>query len=119
MTRLKGNLKAKARRKKRVEKNKKFQGYKSNLLSKIRKYDDPILKEKCKEVILIDNKFDDETKNIIKLLGKVLVHTSTGIGLSAPQIGHAVNIFAIRPDTKTNDVQFFINPEIIFVRFFH
>jgi len=112
VTKLLGKVKSRIRRKKNIEQKNRIKRYKSNLISMIKIFDDPILLEECyniekKEIL------DSVTQDSLKLMGKVLAATKTGVGLSAPQIGLTKRIFALRPDPEINDISFFINPEII------
>jgi peptide deformylase len=108
MGKLKGKARAKKRQKQRSKSINRYQGYISNLLKEIRKYDDPILKEKCVDVE--DKNVIDE---VVKKMKKVLGSTETGVGLAAPQVGHAVNVIAIRPDVKKRRIFCMINPEVV------
>ena len=112
MTKLSGKVKSRIRRKKTLKQKDRIKYYKINLISKIKTFDDPILLEECynieKEEIL-----DSAIQNSLKLMGKVLAATKTGVGISAPQIGLTKRIFALRPNPEINDISFFINPEII------
>jgi len=78
---------------------------KKNLLEKIRKWDDPVLSEKCHSV----EDFKVEAKEIVKQLTDVLLATKNGIGLASPQIGITKNIFVIKYDDIVKE---YINPEI-------
>jgi peptide deformylase len=110
MGKLKGKARAKRRQKQRTKGMNRYQGYLSNLLKEIRKYDDPILKEKCTDVDTSDKKKINE---VVKKMKKVLGSTETGVGIAAPQIGHSLNIIAVRPDIKRRRIFCMINPEIV------
>lgn len=108
MGKLKGKSKSKARRNKRKNKTKDYARYRKNLLSKIRKFDDPILSETCETVNNNDNISEE-----VKLLTKVLGVTKEGVGLAASQVGITKRIIALRPDGKGGKISIMINPEII------
>lgn len=69
------------------------------------KFDEPVLREKAKEVKSI-------TPNIIKLLGNLAdtLHAAKGVGLAAPQIGVSKRVVVI--DVGEGVIEL-INPEII------
>ena len=72
---------------------------------KIKKYPDSVLREKSKEIkeIIAD----------IKKLGEKMKKTmieNQGIGLAGPQIGELKRIIAVKLE---EDIQLFINPEIV------
>jgi len=106
MTKLKGKARAKASKKKRLKDRYESVLYKKRMLDKIRKFDDPILKQKCEPV---EN--NEDVSQIVKDLRKILIISKDGVGLAAPQIGYTKNIIAIKPELKDN-VKVFINPEI-------
>lgn len=56
-------------------------------ITKIRTFGDPILKQVCEPVAA----YEDARKIIAKMRG-VLLGSKTGVGLAAPQIGHAKRI---------------------------
>jgi len=112
VTKLSGKVKSRSRRKKNIEQKNRLKRYKTNLISKIKTFNDPVLLEECnniEEKEILSSIIQDN----LKLMGKVLAATETGVGLAAPQIGFTKRIFALRPDPKVNDISFFINPEII------
>tara|TARA_Y100000310_G_scaffold57488_2_gene52746 strand:+ start:66358 stop:66936 length:579 start_codon:yes stop_codon:yes gene_type:complete len=108
MAKVKGKARAKARKKKLTQQQGKFLSYRQGLIDNIRKYDDPILKEECSDI-----EATEEAKEIADVLKKVLFATKTGVGLAAPQVGFTKNIVAIKPDLKSREIFFLINPEII------
>ncbi len=108
MTRLKGKARAKANKKKRLKSKNDYYVKKKKLLSKIRKWDDPIL-EKASESLSV---FDDVSE-IIKELKDTLAATDNGLGIAASQIGYLKKIFVIRPDMKSGEMKVFINSNII------
>jgi peptide deformylase len=112
MTKLKGKARAKASKKlKNKSKNNHFL-YIKKLLSLIRKWDDPVLAEKCQEVVDIEN-HGEAIKEIISQMKKVLYATKDGVGIAANQIGFALSIIAIRPNVKVDDITIMINPKIV------
>lgn len=74
---------------------------------KLVKSDDPILRQKCVEYDFSDNILDpiEFAKDLVKKL-----YEMNGIGLAAPQVGHAIRVFAIRGSPE-NFVCF--NPKIV------
>jgi len=108
MTRLKGRARDKARKK---QKNKDKNSYflrKKKILSTIRKWDDPILKETCSPV----DPTEDISK-IVKELKSVLMLSDNGLGIAASQIGYAKRIFVTRPDVTSSKLTVFVNATII------
>lgn len=81
--------------------------YTKSIISKIRTFDDPILKEKCSSCSVEEDIF-----SLIYELTNVLKATKNGVGLSASQIGYTKSVIAIRPEV-TGDIKILINPEII------
>jgi len=74
-------------------------------LVRLRKGDDPILKEICHEV-----KSFDILSNIIKDIEAILKRKHTAVGLAAPQAGYTKRIIATKLEGK---ITFYVNPEII------
>jgi len=108
MTKIAGKAKQKLRKKELGRQQKRFLSYKKELLSSIRKFDDPILKEKCSCVETLE-----EANRIKHKLSKVLFATKTGVGLAACQIGIIKQVVIIRPDLQKKSSFFLVNPEII------
>jgi len=108
MTRLKGKIRARTSRKVRNKTKNDGILYRKKMISKIRKFDDPILEVECSWV-------DDEEdiSLIIKELQKVLKATKDGIGIAASQIGYTKRIIAIRPEGWGGKISILINPEIV------
>ena len=96
------------RKNKQLDEKRKLLKYKSRILNKIRKYDDPILSEKCTDVT------DKESiEELMKNLKRVLFNINTVVGLSAPQIGYTKRVFVIRPKGPKDTITLLINPQII------
>lgn len=111
MAKLKGRAKIKANKKERNRRIYQTSIKNKSILSKIRKYDDPILKETCSPVDFTDG----ETANIIKELKEVLSLSKNGVGISASQIGYDKRIIAVCLDRKNvEDISIFLNPSIIY-----
>lgn len=108
MSNLKGKIKLKDRRRKLIARAKKVAEYKKRQIDKIRLFDDPILKEKCKFVTDIPS-----VTNIINDMSRVLAATENGVGLAASQIGFAQQVIALRPNVSKGAITIMINPEII------
>jgi peptide deformylase len=108
MTKIKGRARDKARKK---QKNKDKNSYflrKKNILSKIKKWDDPVLKETCSPVDPTE-----DIKAIVKEMKSVLMLSGTGLGLAASQIGYAKRIFVTRPTITSSKVTVFVNATIV------
>jgi len=107
---------SKSKRKARVKANKKQRRQDKNayfvrkkqLLSEIRKWDDPILAKKS-EVVLNG----EDTKVIFKKMRYILNSTGNGVGLAASQIGVSKRLIIIKSDSKSGEIVYMINPEII------
>ena len=83
----------------------------SILRKNIRKFDDPILKEKCR---LIDTDKDkDLVSKTIDTMRKTLCATELGVGIAAPQIGETLQICVLRLDPSRFSFKIMINPEIV------
>lgn len=106
MSKLKGKSRAKARKKVQLEIRKKQDSYRQNFLNRIRKWDDPILKEICSDVEQSDN-----ISSIISDMRKILYFSKNGVGLSASQIGVAKRIALVLLDKKYPTI--LINPSIV------
>jgi len=72
---------------------------------KIRKYGDPILRVKCKEVKEIDNEVRDFAQKMLRTM-----HRDKGVGLAAPQVGDTRRIIVV--DIGHGPL-ILINPKII------
>jgi peptide deformylase len=94
---------------KEFKRRKKIINQKNELLSKIRKFDDPILQQICDNVKIEENFIS----LIIDELTRALYASKNGVGLAAPQIGYTKKIIAIRPDVESTWIKILINPEII------
>lgn len=70
----------------------------------IRKFPDPVLKEKCRPV----EEVDDELKRLVKNMAETM-YDAPGIGLAASQVGVLKRVIVIDVDEK---LMTFINPEI-------
>lgn len=71
----------------------------------IKKYPDPILRKKCKEV----KEVTEEIKKLSQEMIEVMIK-GQGIGLAAPQVGELKRIIAIQAE-KSSVV--FINPQVL------
>lgn len=70
--------------------------------------DNPILRQKAKEVKEINSQIKELILDMIEMLKK----DDNAIGLAAPQVGHSLQIIAIKHDQDQNPVAL-INPKII------
>lgn len=104
----KGKTRAKTNRKNRNKSKNEYFLRRKKMLSKLRKWEDPILSQKCSLV----GEQEDVTQ-IIKELKAVLVFSDNGVGIAASQIGYTKSIIAIRPNRKSGIIYILINPEII------
>jgi len=70
----------------------------------------PVLSAKAKKI----NKVDSKTKNLIKEMTITLENTTNpeGVGLAAPQIGQAIQLFIIK-ESPASPLYVFINPQIL------
>jgi peptide deformylase len=75
-------------------------------LAHVRRFGDPILRTRAREV----ERFDDALRAEVERMGR-LMHDSIGIGLAAPQVGvsHRLFVYRVEPDSP---VQAVINPVI-------
>ncbi len=76
----------------------------------ILQYGDPILREKCKQIDLIDNRIRALSYDMLDTM-----KAANGVGLAAPQVGEALRIIVV--DTSLSDPRAvmpvaLINPEI-------
>lgn len=107
MSPVRNKVRDRARKKaKNQAKNRYFLKRKAEI-KKIRKWDDPVLKEKCEAV----EQCEDVSK-ITEELKKVLGFTKDGVGLAASQLGYKKKIIALRLKMGSEPV-IMINPEII------
>lgn len=74
----------------------------------IKKYPDPILREKCREVTSFG-------ADLVKLLDSMAatMYEANGVGLAAPQVGSLVRVTVIDISRTGDSLQEFINPVII------
>lgn len=75
-------------------------------LSRIRKFGDPALRTRAREVERIDDALRAEVKRMAELMGDAL-----GVGLAAPQVGvlHRLLVYQVAPQTEPAAL---VNPEI-------
>lgn len=71
-------------------------------------YPDPVLRKKAKPI-------RDLNPSIISVVDDLVdtLHSTTGIGLCAPQLGYSLQIMAMDLSANQNETEVFINPEII------
>lgn len=108
MAKLKGKARARASRKKILRRRNAYFSRKKELLSLIRKWDDPILKQVCEDVGP-----DEDISGIVKELKQVLRATDNGLGISASQIGYTKRVFASMPKGSGGDIFIIINSKLI------
>jgi peptide deformylase len=75
-------------------------------LSRIRKFGDPVLRTRAREVQRIDDALRAEVRRMAELMGDAL-----GVGLAAPQVGvlHRLLIYRVAPQAEPAAL---VNPEI-------
>jgi peptide deformylase len=75
-------------------------------LAYVRKFGDPVLRARARDVDRIDDTLRDE----IERMGEIM-HDALGVGLAATQLGvlHRVLVYRVQPDSPVNAL---INPEI-------
>ncbi len=110
MGRLTGKNRAKARRKEHLQSKKRYSSYKNSFVDNIRKFDDPILKEKGE---WCSNYDVDMIKKVAANLGRTLTFCSNGVGLSATQIGEPLALIAMRP-TISDKIKILVDPKITY-----
>lgn len=74
----------------------------------IRTFNDPILHQVCEPV---SEKYQPPA-DVIRDMESVLERFNNGVGLAAPQAGHAVRIIMLRP-VVGEPIRTFVNPEIV------
>ena len=72
---------------------------------KIRKYPDPVLREKCQEIKIIDRRIQKLAKEMLKAM-----YGNKGVGLAAPQVGKAVRLIVL--DIGKGPIAL-VNPKIL------
>lgn len=77
---------------------------------KVMTYGNPVLREKVRPVIKIDDSIRKLAQSMIETM-----HKEDGIGLAAPQIGKSISMFVvdISPVQEGAEPMTFINPEIL------
>ncbi|MCK4657045.1 MAG: peptide deformylase [candidate division Zixibacteria bacterium] len=77
--------------------------------NQVRKYGDPVLREKCNPVTV----FDDELREIAEKMFSIM-RSAKGLGLAAPQVGDRRRLFMIDLSGQDFDSEpmIFVNPEI-------
>ena len=108
MSKAKGRVRQRAKKKERNQNKNSYFLRKKSLLLKIRKWNDPILKEVCS---LVDP--SEDISGIVKEMRDILIVSNNGLGLAAPQAGYAKRIFITRPSITSHSITVFINASII------
>jgi len=108
MSKPKGKARAKANKKLKNKNRNSYFLRKKSLAAKIRKWDDPILKETCSPI----NPSDDISA-MVKEMKDILIASDNGLGLAASQVGYAKRIFVTRPNVTSKNITVFINATII------
>lgn len=81
-------------------------------MSRLKYFNDPILKRKNKDITL----FDDHLKKIVLDMFYIM-YNDCGVGLAAPQIGENINLFVIDEfsfpkENEKHEPMIFINPKL-------
>jgi len=113
MSKPKGKARAKANKKKKNQGKNSYFLRKKRLIAKIRKWDDPILKETCSPVDGSPANEGEDSTSIIKEMKSILLASDNGLGIAASQIGYAKRIFVTRPTVTSHNITAFINATII------
>jgi len=74
----------------------------------IKKFNDPVLRKKCKEVRKIDKKTKKLVVDIVQTMKK-----NQGVGLAAPQIGVSKRAITVQTDLKDQRILVLVNPKIL------
>ncbi len=74
----------------------------------IKKFKDPILRQKCEEI----KEIGEEIKKLVNNMEEAIVRNQ-GVGLAAPQIGIKKRIIMVRTGPQESDIFALINPKII------
>ncbi len=74
----------------------------------IKKFNDPVLRKKCKEVRKIDKKTKKLVVDIVQTMKK-----NQGIGLAAPQVGISKRAITVQTDLKDQRILVLVNPKIL------
>jgi len=74
----------------------------------IKKFNEPVLREKCKEV----RKVDKKTKKLIVDMAQTMKR-NRGIGLAAPQVGVSKRIIVVQTELPKQRIFELVNPKII------
>lgn len=75
---------------------------------KIRKFNDPILREKAQPV----ERVDEEIKELASQMAKIMLENE-GMGLAAPQVGISKKLIVVATSPEKGEVFALINPRII------
>ncbi len=75
---------------------------------KIRKFNDPILREKAQSV----EKVDREIKELASQMAKIMLGNE-GIGLAAPQVGVSKKMIVVATSPEKKEVFALINPRVV------
>ena len=71
----------------------------------IKKFNDPVLREKCKKVRKVDKKIKKLVVNMAQTMKK-----GQGIGLAAPQVGVLKRAITVQTDLRGRRILVLINP---------
>lgn len=75
---------------------------------KIKKFNEPVLRKKCKRVRKIDKKIKKLVVDITQTMKK-----NQGIGLAAPQVGVLKRAITVQTDLKDQRILVLVNPKIL------
>lgn len=80
------------------------------MILKIHYYGDPILRQRCEPVGEITDEIRTLARDMIETMDKY-----NGIGLAAPQVGHAIRMFVLRNYVFTEDDKWTFSEPIVFI----
>ena len=77
--------------------------------SHVRKYGDPVLRQKCRPVTVFDDRLKEFAENMFSIM-----KSANGLGLAAPQVGDTRRLFMIDLSGQDFDAEpiVFVNPVI-------
>ena len=82
---------------------------------KIVKYPQPVLRRKCEPVVLKDSAGNESRKaleTLVRRMGELLLEHA-GVGLAAPQVGVAQQLFIVNLTGEPGKEKAYVNPELV------
>ncbi len=74
----------------------------------IRLYPDPVLREECRPVAVIDDQIKQLAADMIAAM-----YAARGVGLAAPQVGETIRLMIVDIDVEKQEPRVFINPVLV------